>query len=272
MEQLRILIIDDSIEDFEMMAYYLTKQNDYEISSQQLTTLSEGRNVIEQSHMEYDLVFLDLNLPDSDYQNTLNSIKSISIHLPVIVLTGMDIEQGYVGIKNGAQDFINKNDLNPKDIVYKVLFSIKRYQLYKQLEYIAFFNRETGHYTSEFLDYYIQKSDDQLAILIFDITLYKGDKLSNRVDYAVSDGIVGQAMKLNALIASDKKFSYVILAKSVHDIEKLILKYREMLIQMKDSYKIDLLKYGYAYDNVDKTVNLNKNKIKLYEKLENVDC
>ncbi len=58
---------------------------------------------------EYDVILLDLNLPDIDGIEILNYLRSESIETPVIIVTARDeVEQLAFGLDNGADDYITK--------------------------------------------------------------------------------------------------------------------------------------------------------------------
>ncbi|MBY6907569.1 response regulator transcription factor, partial [Clostridium botulinum] len=58
---------------------------------------------------EYDVILLDLNLPDIDGIEILNYLRNESIETPVIIVTARDeVEQLAFGLDNGADDYITK--------------------------------------------------------------------------------------------------------------------------------------------------------------------
>lgn len=78
-------------------------------SSLQITlchTLTEGRNVLDRD--SYDLLILDINLPDGSGLDLLNEVRKISA-VPIILLTANDMEMDIVtGLESGADDYITK--------------------------------------------------------------------------------------------------------------------------------------------------------------------
>lgn len=58
---------------------------------------------------EYDVVLLDMKLPDMDGNSTLVEIKTIRPDTRVIILTGhASVNEGIEGMKNGAVDYLMK--------------------------------------------------------------------------------------------------------------------------------------------------------------------
>ena len=69
-------------------------------------TLMEGRNVLDRE--SFDLLILDINLPDGSGLDLLNEVRKIST-VPIILLTANDMEMDIVtGLESGADDYITK--------------------------------------------------------------------------------------------------------------------------------------------------------------------
>lgn len=71
-------------------------------------TLSEAREIMKFHEMDYDLVILDINLPDGNGLDYLRELKA-QTQIPVILLTANDMEMDIVnGLESGADDYITK--------------------------------------------------------------------------------------------------------------------------------------------------------------------
>ncbi|PIH00698.1 response regulator transcription factor [Clostridium combesii] len=101
---MRLLIIEDNIELANSMKMGLEKMGFHiDVSN----TGSDGEE--KASINEYDVILLDLNLPDIDGIEILNYLRSESIETPVIIVTARDeVEQLAFGLDNGADDYITK--------------------------------------------------------------------------------------------------------------------------------------------------------------------
>jgi len=59
---------------------------------------------------EYDVVLLDLNLPDGSGIETVQKFNEVNPGIPIVVLTRLDDEEtGFWAIRNGATDYLVKN-------------------------------------------------------------------------------------------------------------------------------------------------------------------
>ncbi|MHB9928818.1 response regulator transcription factor [Clostridium botulinum] len=101
---MRLLIIEDNIELANSMKIGLEKMGFHiDVSN----TGSDGEE--KASINEYDVILLDLNLPDIDGIEILNYLRNESIETPVIIVTARDeVEQLAFGLDNGADDYITK--------------------------------------------------------------------------------------------------------------------------------------------------------------------
>ena len=69
-------------------------------------TLAEAQNLLD--HESFDLLILDINLPDGSGLDLLNAVRNVST-VPIILLTANDMEMDIVtGLESGADDYITK--------------------------------------------------------------------------------------------------------------------------------------------------------------------
>ena len=96
--------------------------------------LTDGINKCREN--KYDVVFLDLGLPESLGIETLSSFLKEASDLPVIVLTAQDdLDLGVESIKRGAQDYIVKGDMTPALLEKVIRYAIERKRSIVQLEH-----------------------------------------------------------------------------------------------------------------------------------------
>lgn len=77
---------------------------------------------------DFDLVLLDLNLPDSTGLETLSTLRD-HVDIPVAVLTGLsDKETGINALRRGAYEYLVKDEINSDLLVRSVYHSIERWE------------------------------------------------------------------------------------------------------------------------------------------------
>lgn len=101
---MRLLVIEDNIELSNSMKKGLENMNfKVDISN----TGEEGEE--KASINEYDVILLDLNLPDTDGIEVLKYLREKLIDTPIIIITARDnVADLAIGLDNGADDYITK--------------------------------------------------------------------------------------------------------------------------------------------------------------------
>ena len=128
--QLCVLYVDDNPGDFLLVRDYLREagfSKPPEVhravslqEARELLTSPGGPNV-------FDIILLDLSLPDSAGQDTLSQIKELAPELPVMILSGNeDWDLAYNLVVSGAQDFLPKDELNAALLSRSILYAIQR--------------------------------------------------------------------------------------------------------------------------------------------------
>jgi len=85
----------------------------------QIAEAADGQEALRQGlSRRFDLVFMDIRLPDGNGFNLTKTIKSVSVHSTVCVITGYDIlEYREAAFLHGADHFMVKGDSTEKAIV-----------------------------------------------------------------------------------------------------------------------------------------------------------
>jgi len=109
------------------------------------TSLAEATSVLKTD--EFDIVLLDLNLPDSNELATLSAALAAAPDVPIIVMTASQShETGFRAIKMGAQDFLLKGDFNYLVLDRAIVYSIERHRLQRTIRQLAVVDELTGLY------------------------------------------------------------------------------------------------------------------------------
>ncbi|MBN1695735.1 response regulator [candidate division WOR-3 bacterium] len=96
-------------------------------------TLGEALKCI--SEHEFDLILLDLNLPDSKELATLDSIRKNAHNVPVVVITALSDEGlALEAMKRGAEGFLVKGQMGVNALLQAIFFAVERHQILMKLE------------------------------------------------------------------------------------------------------------------------------------------
>jgi PAS domain S-box-containing protein len=84
--------------------------------------------------VEYDLVLLELGLPDATGLQALRARRAVADLTPIIVLTGSDdYKQGLIAVREGAQDYLEKRRVNAGMLSRIVSYSVERNNFHRDL-------------------------------------------------------------------------------------------------------------------------------------------
>ena len=134
-KNIRILLIEDDPDYTLLMNLYIDEACGgglrHEVES--AVSLAQGLDLL--ARKEFDIVLLDLMLPDSQGLDTLAALRRRAPGLPVVVLTNMALEEtGLKAIGAGAQDFLIKSKVDQQQLGRTITFALERSRLFAQME------------------------------------------------------------------------------------------------------------------------------------------
>jgi len=130
---IKILLIEDNPGDVRLIEEILreSKTSGFELES--ADRLSAGIKFLEKKR--FDIVLLDLGLPDSQGIYAVLRIVESFPAMPVIVLTGLSDEAvGLDAISKGAQDYLTKGHIDGNLLVRCLRYSLERKRIEEEKE------------------------------------------------------------------------------------------------------------------------------------------
>lgn len=131
--KIKVLVIEDDA--FIAMVYedLLRDVTNIVFELSIFTTLGDGLAAAKSG--DYDVILLDLNLPDSGFANTISQIPIVSDRMPIVVMTStVDDVLALKTMNMGGQDYLNKSKLDRTLLIRSVLYAMERHQLRRQLQ------------------------------------------------------------------------------------------------------------------------------------------
>jgi DNA-binding response OmpR family regulator len=126
---MQILLIEDNSADASLIRDLFSLKFE-EGNMEWAASLHDGIEKL--SSNKFNLIILDLGLPDSDGINTFHALRSHT-RSPIVILTGHQEEGlGLVAVKAGAQDYLIKGT-NADTLCRSIKFAVERHAR-KQLE------------------------------------------------------------------------------------------------------------------------------------------
>lgn len=122
---IKVLIIEDNPGDARLIREMLDGSQYQLFSLYHADTLHEGCNKL--SDDWFDVVLLDIGLPDSIGIDAIEAIRGKYPELPIIMLTGLDDEKTAISsLKMGAQDYLVKGHIDTRHLQRAIQYAIER--------------------------------------------------------------------------------------------------------------------------------------------------
>jgi len=124
-EYMRILLIEDDRIEAALVREQIAASALAGASIEHSQRLTAGLDRLRTRR--YDVVLLDLNLPDGNGIDNLHRTKAVAPNVPVIILTNVEDEEGAsAAVGNGAQDYLIKRHIEPDLLSRAIRYAIAR--------------------------------------------------------------------------------------------------------------------------------------------------
>lgn len=125
---MRLLLVEDSRTAVKMVEGLLAEEEERQEARFHLTVAASlGEALVALGAASFDLVLLDLTLPDSHGLATIDRVVASAPRTPVVVLTSTADERlGLQALKKGAQDFLVKDETYRKVLIRSIRYAYLR--------------------------------------------------------------------------------------------------------------------------------------------------
>ena len=142
---INVLLVEDNLGDAFLIKNLLSVTNVLQFRRTHVENLSEA--IKYSREQSFDLVLLDLWVPDSQGMETLLTMVKQTTISAIVVLTGMEDEELAIqAVQQGAQDYLVKSQVNRELLVRSIRYAIERANLLEKLlqkeKHLNEFNRE----------------------------------------------------------------------------------------------------------------------------------
>jgi PAS domain S-box-containing protein len=133
-KQYNILVIEDNPGDYLLVELYLTEKiSDPKIDH--VSNFKSAKQVLESTLIKYEVILLDLSLPDKSGNDLISDLLKIAPNIPIIILSGnSDIDFSIRSISQGVMDYIIKEDLNAAILYKSIVYALERKKTTSKLE------------------------------------------------------------------------------------------------------------------------------------------
>ena len=122
---IKILLVEDNLEYAHLIRAMVSGVGGTGFELAHVERLSEALKYI--SEQSWDVVLLDLSLPDSHGLDTVVKVQAHAPNVPIVVLTGLDDEALAIkAMQEGAQDYLVKGQVNGNLLRRSIRYAIER--------------------------------------------------------------------------------------------------------------------------------------------------
>ncbi len=133
-KQISVLLIEDNPDDTVLIRRYLSAAMKVPPEVHHVGLLTQGLERLRGG--SFDVVLLDINLPDGEGLSTFEKVHARAPDVPIIVLTGHDDDElAGEAVRKGAQDYLVKGQVNGSLLGRSIRYAINRQKLLAELEH-----------------------------------------------------------------------------------------------------------------------------------------
>ncbi|MFN2587299.1 MAG: ATP-binding protein [Actinomycetota bacterium] len=138
---MRILVVEDNPGDVRLLQVALAAPGPVRYASEVAASLAETLRLLDRH--DYDVLLLDLTLPDSNGIESFRRIHGGRPSLPIVILTvSEDDELALAAVGEGAQDYLVKGHTDASVLPRTLRYAVERQRLVNQLRQMDQARRE----------------------------------------------------------------------------------------------------------------------------------
>lgn len=202
-----ILIVDDDTRILKLLKKFLS-QNGYLVS----TSVSANEAIELLKNFTYDLIILDVMMPEVTGLEFAAKIKASGSIMPIVMLTALsEPEDKIKGLESGANDYITK-PFEPRELLLRINNLINSYNYHKKEQELAKFghskyNLITKEFTQNETTIKLSPSEENLLDILIknDNKIISREELSQKLGGLNLRSVDVQIVRLRNKIEADSK-------------------------------------------------------------------
>src|SRR4051794_32036080 len=133
LQEIHVLLVEDNPADARLLREAIREAEGNHIHVTHVESLAKAISKLEQT--TFDVVMLDLSLPDAEGLNTLVTTHTRAPSVPIVVLTGLDDEELAIrAVREGAQDYLVKGQVTSQLLVRAMRYATERKRAIEALQ------------------------------------------------------------------------------------------------------------------------------------------
>jgi len=142
---IRILLVEDNLEYAKAVKLILGEVSAEAFDLVHATRIADAMQQLDLSR--FDVILLDLNLPDSAGYETFANIHTHTPEIPIVVMSSDDdTDLAVRTVREGAQDYLVKGEANLKPLTRVIHYAIERQKAQSRLHNLSLVDELTGVY------------------------------------------------------------------------------------------------------------------------------
>jgi two-component system phosphate regulon response regulator OmpR len=181
-----ILVVDDDSRILTLLKKFL-QQNGFSVSTS--TSANEATTLLE--NFIFDLIILDVMLPEITGIEFAEKINSRGNEVPIVMLTALStVEDKIKGLEAGAKDYMTK-PFEPKELLLRINNLLELYDSHKKsAEFIRLGNASYNRVTKEFIKNHSAIKLGNTETKILDVLINAGKQGISREELALKLGVL----------------------------------------------------------------------------------
>jgi diguanylate cyclase (GGDEF)-like protein len=252
-----ILLVEDSQSDARLFERILSKAADADqFWLVHVKRISKAIKFVRKE--KFDVILLDLNLPDCHGLESIDAIRGENHSCPIIVLTGTESDKmGIEAVRRGAQDYLMKGSLDSDALSAAIKYAIERHKIISEVEkekdrqsYLVAHDTLTGLPNLKMVRYLLEhairhaaKTSKMFGVLFIDIENFK--KLIESYGHAAGDELLKVFSKrlVGSLRSGDTAArvgvdEFIVLLEDLARCEDAALTTQRLIDTLATNYKI----------------------------------
>lgn len=250
-DEIEVLLVEDNPGDAWLVRILLDEVGAERFAVTHAVSLGSAFELLDDH--DFDVLLVDLSLPDSSGLETVVKTRDRAADIPIVVLSGRDDEESALqALQSGAEDYLVKGQGDGEIISRSIRYSIQRKQAERRLAYLEQYDRLTGLANRALLQDRLEQAlaradrenSSMIAVMLLSLDRFKevnaefgrdcGDALLKSVAQRLTDRVhVGNTA---ARVGGDE---FAIVVENVEEIHEAVSLVSEILGIFDEPFEVE---------------------------------